>query len=397
MNLLMVCPHLPYPSWGAGIRNYYLLKALASKHTVSLLALVDDAEQHNDGLSLLQDFVQEVQLIACPLPRFKRLHQLLHMARGHSYLLAQHERVKIQHALNTLLAHQRCDAVLFESIFVAGYQLPGEANVIIDQHNVEHELLARIYQREQNWLRKWYNWRECRLLKPIEAERCQKATLVLATSERDQRALESLLHRHDIAVVPNGVDIERFWSFQTGVEVAGRVVFTGAMNYYPNIDAVLFFAHSCWPLIQAHIPGVSWFIVGRHPPVEVRQLARLPGVTVTGGVPDVRPYLAEAELAIAPLRTGSGTRLKILEALAMSKAVVSTSIGCEGLSVEPGKHLLVADSAHTFAQAVITLLQNRARRVVLGDTGRELIEAAYSWKECGDRLLQVLDQMERKG
>jgi glycosyltransferase involved in cell wall biosynthesis len=269
--------------------------------------------------------------------------------------------------------------------------------VIIDQHNVEHELLARTYQHEQGWLRKWYNWHESRLLKTIEVERCRSATLVLTTSERDQRALQCLLHRHDIAVVPNGVDVERFSSIQTQTEVAGRIVFTGAMNYYPNVDAVLFFARHCWPLIQALTPSATWFIVGRHPPPEVRQLARLSSVTVTGEVPDVRPYLAEAEVVIAPLRIGSGTRLKILEALAMRKAVVSTSIGCEGLLVEPGKHLLVADFPHTFAQAVVTLLPNRARRVALGNAGRALVETTYNWQECGKRLLHILDEMERKG
>jgi sugar transferase (PEP-CTERM/EpsH1 system associated) len=395
MKLLMVCPHLPHPSWGASTRNYYLLKALAHRHTVSLLVLVDSFEER-DKISHLADFTQEIQFIVRPQPRFKRIDQLLHMLYGKSYLLAQHERLEVQHVLNKLLAHHHYHAVLFESIFVAGYQLPRGVKAIIDQHNIEHELLERTYQYERGWLRKWYNWRESRLLKPFEVEHCRKASLVTATSERDQQFLQRLLQRHDIAVVPNGVDVERFSNSQTEREVAGRIVFTGVMDYYPNINAVLFFAQNCWPLIRRYIASATWFIVGRHPPAEVQQLARIVGVTVTGAVPDVRPYLVEAEVAIAPLRIGSGTRLKILEALAMHKAVVSTSIGCEGLAVESGKHLMIADSAHTLAQEVIRLLRDRTKRVALGSAGRALVETMYSWKECGDCLLHALAQMERK-
>src|SRR5205085_10717683 len=126
-------------------------------------------------------------------------------------------------------------------------------------------------------------------------------------------------------------------------EVLDRIIFTGAMNYYPNIDAVLFFARQCWPLIQAQVPHATWQIVGYNPSPEVLELAKLPGITVTGSVPVVQSYLTQASVAIVPLQIGSGTRLKILEALAMQKAVVSTSIGCEGLSVTLGEHLLVAD------------------------------------------------------
>ncbi|MBV8821882.1 MAG: glycosyltransferase [Ktedonobacteraceae bacterium] len=395
MKLLMVCPHLPHPSWGASTRNYYLLKALAYVHTVSLLALVDSVEER-DNLSHLADFTQEIQLIVRPQPRSKRIGQLLHMLYGKSYLLAQHERLEVQHVLNQLLAHHHYHAVLFESVFVAGYQLPQGVKAIIDQHNIEHELLERTYQYEQRWLRKWYNWRESRLIKQFEVEHCCKATLVTATSERDQHFLQRLLQRQDITVVPNGVDVEQFSDCPTGREVAGRIVFTGAMNYYPNVNAVLFFARNCWPLIRAYTSNATWFIVGRHPPAEVQKLARLDGVTVTGAVPDVRPYLAEAEIAIAPLRIGSGTRLKILEALAMHKAVVSTSIGCEGLAVESGKHLVIADSAHTLAREVLRLLRDQARRVALSNAGRALVETMYSWKECGDCLLHALAQIERK-
>jgi glycosyltransferase involved in cell wall biosynthesis len=166
------------------------------------------------------------------------------------------------------------------------------------------------------------------------------------------------------------------------------------MDYYPNIDAVCFFAQHCWPLIRASIPSATWQIVGKNPMPDVLQLAKLPGVSVTGTVPNTKPYLTTASIAIAPLRIGSGTRLKILEAFAMQKAVVSTGLGCEGLTVEAGRHLLVADQPEAFAEAIITLLNQPEKRRELGVAGRMLVETTYSWEQCGNPLLQLLTEME---
>ena len=199
--------------------------------------------------------------------------------------------------------------------------------------------------------------------------------------------------RNVIEVVANGVDLEIWQPPDLEQEVAGRIIFTGSMDYYPNVSAVLFFAQACWPLIREQVPHAHWLIVGRNPPPEVQQLAELPGVTVTGSVPDTRPYFAEAEVAIVPLQIGSGTRLKILEALSMQKAVVSTSLGAEGLSVVHDKHLLIADDPPAFAQSVVELLQQPERRRTLGEVGRRLVEAEYSWERCGEQLLDVLDRV----
>lgn len=390
MKLLMVSPSFPSPTWGFGIRNYHLLKTLACEHTVSLLALVASAEIEECDLPLLKDFAHTVRIVARPAPLSKRLQQLMYVVRGKSHALGINSFSDLQKALDMLLLDEHYDAVIYESALIAGYRLPAGVKCIVDQHNIEHELFWRTYQRETAWLRKWYNRLESRLLRPIEIERCRKADVVLTTSERDRLSLKSILPHNVIEVVPNGVDIEAF-RCDSQEEVPGQIIFTGAMNYYPNIDAVIFFARRCWPLIQAQIPGATWKIVGGNPLPEVRRLAELPGVTVTGSVPDVRPYLAASTVAIAPLRIGGGTRLKILEALAMQKAVVSTSVGCEGLSVEPGKHLLVADQPETFAQAVVAFLNNPEMRAAYGNAGRALVEAEYSWEHCGARLLRVLE------
>jgi len=389
-----VSPYLPYPTSGARARNYYLLKALAHRHTVSLLALVDIAEAgaYNDQ-SLPEDFAHITRVIPRPTPHSKRWQQLITAARGKSYLLNLFTSVEMQDALDTIMACDHYDVVLFESVLISGYRVPGNVKVVIDQHNIEHELLQRTYQHERMSLRRFYNWQEYRLIKQAEIERCRKANLILVTSERERLLLKSMLPRNVIEVVSNGVDTDAFRGMCAEQEVAKRIVFTGAMNYHPNVDAVLSFAQKCWPLIRAQVPDAGWQIVGRNPPPEVQRLAELPGVTVTGSVPDVRPYLTASGVAIAPLHIGSGTRLKILEALAMRKAVVSTSLGCEGLSVVPGKHLIVAEEPEAFAQAVIELMKHPEKRRALGMAGRSLVEAEYSWERCGNQLLHALEKI----
>ena len=278
---------------------------------------------------------------------------------------------------------------------MADYRLPRGTRIIIDEHNIEHELLYRTYQREKAFVRKWYNWWESRQVKLAELERCRNAQGVLVTSKREASLFKHFLPDSAIAVVPNGVDTEAFQQTSQEQPVPDRVIFTGSMDYYPNIDAALYFARECWPLIRLKVPAATWQIVGKNPPPAVQNLAQVPGISVTGSVPDVKPYLVAATVAIAPLLIGSGTRLKILEALAMGKAVVSTSLGCEGLNVVAGKHLLVADQPEMFAQAVVDLLQNTKQRADLGITGRMLTETEYSWQRCGEDAIRALEKIMR--
>lgn len=391
MNILIVSANIPSPTWGAGSRNYYLLKELAKGHRVSLLALSERSEKHMlSDLSLLEHLTYSTQVVTISsLP--KRWRQFIDLLSGKSSVLNAHTFVEMQDAINELFTREAFDLVLFESVLIANYRLPRKVKVVIDQHNIEYELQRRTFEQETAWLRKGYSWLESSRLKPVELNICQQADLVLVTSQREKMTLSTLLPGTSIEVVPNGVDIEKFRDTEVVEEVPNQIIFSGTMDYYPNIHAVLLFAQRCWPLIQAQVPNATWLIAGRNPPTEIRNLAELPGITVTGTVPDVRPYLASSTVAIAPLQIGSGTRLKILEALAMRKAVVTTSVGCEGLTVENNKHLLITDPSEEFARAVVTLLNNPELRTTLGNAGRALIEADYSWEYSGSRLLQVLE------
>jgi glycosyltransferase involved in cell wall biosynthesis len=355
-------------------------------------ALHDEAED-----SVLEEMKLK-HFVKIPLPavfRRKRVQQVLSILRGRSRLLNVYHIEAVQQALDDLFTRDHYDVVLFEGVFMADYQLSEGTQVVIDEHNIEYELLQRTYQREKSLVRKWYNWWESRQLKPVELERCRRAQEVLVTSKREALLLKPLLPDSVIAVVPNGVDTEVFQVADQEQQLPDRIIFTGSMDYYPNIDAVLHFARECWPLIRLKVPSATWQIVGKDPPLAVRDLAKLSGISVTGSVPDVKPYLAAATVAIVPVLIGSGTRLKILEAFAMGKAVVSTSLGCEGLGVTSGKHLIVADQPRVFAQSIVDLLQNAEQRTALGNAGRELAETEYSWKQCGDNIIRALEKIMR--
>jgi polysaccharide biosynthesis protein PslH len=398
MNILLVTLNVPRPTWGAGTRNEQVLRALAREHSVSLVALAEDYETAAHDAEELRPLTRDIQLVALPVQRStRRLRQLLAVAQGESYLLTTYCPPVLRQALETRLCGQRYDAVVFESVLVAGYRPPSGVRVILDQHNIEHELVRRTVEHETAPLRKWFNQLEYRPLREGELARCRAADVVLVPSERERQVLSELLPESTIQVAPNGVDSSAFSSDGTAFlceETPGSVIFTGTMAYHPNVQGALRFARECWPLVRTRAPEATWQIVGRMPPPEVQRLAQLPGVTVTGTVPAIQPYLASASVAIAPLIVGSGTRLKILEALAMGKALVTTRLGCEGIPLVSGRHALVADDPEHFAEAVVTLLHDSELRARLGAAGRALVEERYTWDRC---LAPLLDAVEQPG
>src|SRR5262249_44214579 len=390
MNLLVVSPFFPECSSGARARAYHSIRALTREHDVSLVVLTNNSDEKREAPSRglkLQRYA-EVALGQASWPK-KRLKQVFWILRGRSPLLEGHRLKEIQEELDALFVERHYDIVLFHSsLMAAEYRLPASTQVVIDQHNIEFELLYRTYQCEGSLIRRCYNWWESRQVKSAELRRCSQSRGVLVTSAREASLLKSSLPNATVHVVPNGVDLEHFRDAHDLRELDDHVVFTGAMDYSPNVDAVLYFARECWPLIRSKAPHATWAIVGRNPPSSVLKLGKIPGITVTGSVPDIRPYLAAANVAIAPLRIGSGTRLKILEAFAMRKAVVSTSLGCEGLDVIPGKHLIVADQPEAFGRQVLNLLQDSQTRAALAKAGCDFAQA-YSWERCGDALLSA--------
>ena len=256
----------------------------------------------------------------------------------------------------------------------------GTVPVLLFEHNVEYLIWKRLADLETTPWRRALLEMEWRKVRACEAEACRRATLTIAVSDDDRDRLQDLDADIQAVSIPTGVDTT-FFTPLPNAEVPGRLVFSGSMDWHPNEDAVCYFVDEILPRIRAEVPDASFTIVGRNPGARVKALADCPGIAVTGTLDDVRPAIAEGSVYVVPLRAGSGTRIKIFEALAMGKAVVSTRVGAEGLGLESGRQFLAADTPHDFAHAVVRLLRDPMRRHALGHAGRALVEANYSWSK----------------
>jgi glycosyltransferase involved in cell wall biosynthesis len=253
--------------------------------------------------------------------------------------------------------------------------------VVLFAHNVEHVLWKRLAANEKHPLRRALLEVEWRKVRSSERDACARSRLVVAVSPIDAASLEKISPASEIQPMPTGVDTSYFRANGTP-EAPAHLVFTGAMDWYPNEDAMLFFMADILPTIRKQIPAVTTTIVGRNPSQRLRDAALASAVTVTGTVDDVRPFIDEGAVYVVPLRVGGGTRLKIFEALSMGKAVVSTSLGAEGLPLLSEKHFVQADDPREFSDAVVSLLGDPARRRALGEAGRDLVQTHYSWRSA---------------
>jgi polysaccharide biosynthesis protein PslH len=261
---------------------------------------------------------------------------------------------------------------------------------VIFTHNVEAVIWRRRYEVARHPLWKALSWYEWRRMRAAEQRYLRRADHVLAVSQNDRNLFGSFLDPHKLTVIQTGVDVDYFKP-APDIEQSDSLVFTGSMDWLPNEDGVAYFIREILPLIRQQVPQVSLRIVGRKPSADLESLAaRQENVELTGWVEDVRPFLARGAVCIVPLRIGSGTRLKIFEAMAMGKAVVSTSIGAEGLPVQPGENILMADDPHTFAQSVVSLLRDATRRREIGLAARKLVADNYSWERIADDFAAVL-------
>ena len=265
----------------------------------------------------------------------------------------------------------------------------GPVPVVLFTHNVEHMIWKRLCENERNPLKRLLLAIEWRKMRRYERRACQLADVTLTVSETDKELFRLLSPACNIHAIPTGVDINYFAPAPPGTEKELELVFSGSMDWFPNEDAMFWFMEDILPLVQKEVPNVRLTIVGRNPSAKLQRMGLDRGVNVTGTVDDVRPSVQHASVYIVPLRIGGGTRLKIFEALAMGKAIVSTTVGAEGLPLEDGKHLVLADTAETFASQVVALVNNPGKRARLGRAGRELVQARYSWSRVAGEFEEL--------
>lgn len=382
---------------GGRIRSYCILRKLARRHSVTLFSFY--AEHSGDVHAQLARFFERVVCIPLriPVPRSKgeAFHFARYMWSPLPYSVAKHSQPEVVSALRDLLRESSYDVVISDFVN-PGAVIPWDIGCpkIVFTHNAEAQIWHRQFRNASNPIWKVVAWSEYRKMLRYERLCLQRADHVFTVSESDRSTFTKFIDRKHITVIPTGVDTEYFRP-SGGSGRPNELVFTGAMDWMPNEDAILYFAGEILPLIRQEVPQVTLTVAGRSPSRRLLALADH-CIRVTGRVEDIRPYLAEASVFIVPLRVGGGTRLKIFEAMAMGKAVVSTPIGAEGLPVVHGKDIMIADTPRSFARSVVDLLHRPEQRKALGFLARRHVEEQHSWNTVTDVFEDSLHRIVRE-
>jgi glycosyltransferase involved in cell wall biosynthesis len=383
VRILFVSLAVPFPPTnGHRIRNWILLRGLTAEgHAVSLVSFAEAGELEGDPRRF-QDLCRDVELVPSPASVSGwRGHAERLRAIGSTlpFGVRRFRSEAMRRAVRDVMAVGSFDCVICDDIYnVENVGDTGRVPVLLNKHDLTHVILRRFAGYARNPLQRAYAWLEYRKLRRWEAHACRLPG-VLACSDADRRALLALVPSARIEIVPNAIDTESYPPAPGGGDGPATVLYFGSMDWYPNIDAVAYFAAEILPELERRVPGVRFRVAGRNPPRALcRRFARAPVVEFSGTVSDIRAEIAAATVCVVPLRIGSGTRLKILEAGAMEKAIVSTRIGAEGLDFEDGADIILADEPLAFARAVADLLADPARRRELGHAARRRVERDYS-------------------
>jgi len=392
MKILWILGELPIPPDSGGKhRTLGLLQQLAPRHEVTA-AVLDPGAAPGAHLQELEKLCQKVVL----LPWQGKITSARFFAGAVGnifsalpYSVAKYCGAKSEAPLAALIS-QDWDIIQCENIGFCRYlSTPTSAPRLLNTQNVEAQIWRQRAGLAGNPFLKAYLNSQARKMANYEKALFAKYDGIIAVSEKDAAAFKEAYGVKRTAVVPNGVDTDYF-SPRPEMPEEYLTVFSGAMDYAPNADAAKYFLQGIWPEIIRKHPQAKFKIVGRRPEPSLRTLAgKYPQVEVTGAVEDVRPHIASAAVVVVPLRMGGGSRLKILEALAMGKAVVSTPLGAEGLSLEAGKHIVLAEGAGAFAGEISLLLENPAKAEQLGRSGRVWVEQLCSWAVCARKLEAV--------
>jgi sugar transferase (PEP-CTERM/EpsH1 system associated) len=388
---------------GGKLRTWHLMRHLAQRNHITCISFAAPEQ-----LAKYRDAMSQVcaELVAIERPESTkeglRFYGSVakHLFDPVPYAVAQYRSSDYRRAVRHALATGNFDRIVCDFLVPAinmPERLPCPA--ILFTHNVEAEIWRRHAETETNPLRKRLYQTQWRRMLRFEGRTVARFDRVLAVSDVDRDTLQRLYGDRltaPVSVVPTGVDTEYFTA---AAETPGtkNLVFTGSMDWLPNADAVKYFCIEILPLIRRAEPDVTFTIVGRSPTPSVRRLAEDHGVEVTGRVEDVRPYLARAAVYVVPLRIGGGTRLKIFEAMSAGRAVVSTAVGAEGLPVEHGRHLLLADAPDAFADSVIALLRDQEQRTRIARDARALVTERYDWAAAALQLEASLSETRTAG
>ena len=397
MHLLWVKTELLHPiDKGGRIRTYNMLRSLMHKHRVTYLTLdtgIGTAEAARRASEYCHD------LIRIPFREATRgssrfwMELLANVVSGLPYAVAKYRSPGMRREVIRAVRSLGIDVVVCDFLFPS-QNVPDSlpCRTVLFQHNVEAAIWQRHAAVKTNPLAKAYFTEQWRRMKRFERAECRRFNRVIAVSRADAEALEHDYEISGVADVPTGVDTDYYRPAGDAKRLPYEIVFTGSMDWMPNEDGIVWFVSDVLPRIHRALPEVTVTVVGRNPPSSIQSLAaRDSRLRVTGTVSDVRPYMDRAAVFVVPLRIGGGTRLKIYEAMAMECPLVSTTIGAEGLPVEHGRHLLIADDAEAFARTVLALLRDPVSAERMARTAAAFVRDNYSWDRASEELARLLN------
>jgi len=391
MRILYLSSRSPYPpNCGHAQRTYNLIREAAKRHEITLVSYVLNDEEEA-SIHEMSDICRKVVSLPVPINRCRAsLYAGLfrNLFSGRPFLADKYGTVPMTRAVQELRESQDFDLAHIDTLWMAVHRdavrgLP----IVVADHNVEHLVLEKRAALEPGIAKSFWKM-QARRMRNFERRILREATCTVAVSDADAAGLRELAPDARIFTVPNGVDTT-FFRPDWNAAQRNAVVFVGNMDYQPNVDAVRYFVSDIWPLIRRQSPQTEFFVIGARPPAAVQKCSDTAGVRVLGFVDDVRPWLRECSVYVAPLRAGGGTKLKVLTAMACGAAIVSSPIGAEGIELENGREMWVEDSPQATADRVLALLTDSAERRRLGESGRRLVERLYSWPRIGEINEQV--------
>jgi glycosyltransferase involved in cell wall biosynthesis len=381
---------------GGKIRSFHIVRELAKRHEVTLFTFYP--KMLPDPHHRLGAPFERVELLPLDLPEVASFPDMIAYAANvlslRPYQMTRHCPPQVGRLLRQLLQERRYDMVVCDFLLTANV-MHWESGIptVIFAHNVDGIIWRRRFLVDRRPLWRLVALREWWAMARAERYYGKLANHVLTVSEEDRRAFAEYLPGEKVTAVPTGVDLEYFRPLQVEPQ-CDRLVFTGTMDWMPNEDAILYFHSKILPIVRERLPAVRLRVVGRNPSKRILALKEMDaGLEVTGTVDDIRPHVRDAAVYVVPLRIGGGTRIKIFEAMAMGMAVVSTAVGAEGLPVEHGKNILLADTPASFAEATVTLLTQAACRQRIGSAARALVEERYGWSAVTDVVDATLKQV----
>lgn len=396
MKILWLSHFLPYPPKGGALqRSHNLLRQVARRHEVHLVSLnqrknLPTSDATREAIDFLKRLCGRVEVFPIPSDAARWRWAMMAMAsylRSSPYDVNWLTNMDMERHLEKVSKTETFDLIHVDTIgaypYASGFfGIP----VVLNHHNVESHMMRRRYEKETNFPKKIYFHREAFKLGRYEREVCGKCAVNLVVSELDGIRLKESAADVRVSVIPNGVDVEYFRSNENKSTRREGLIFAGAMDWYPNREAVRFFLKDIWPKLLAEKPDRRATFIGRNPPQELLEASKHSAIRAPGFVDDVRPYLDEAGIYVCPIRDGGGTRLKILDALAMAIPLVATGMAVEGLDLEDELHYLKAETAEEFATQINRLENDPGLCRSLAVRGQRFVQERFSWDVIGEKL-----------